>query len=77
MINEKRVKEIINPIIKYCLNCALLHLFIIVVFKLTKFITTFICIKKAERRIEKENEDYIAFIFNTIEQIKNQNHQIQ
>lgn len=62
-----------NPIVKYCLYCALIPLFIIVVFRLIKFIR----IKKIERQIEKENEEYITFIFNTIEQIKNQNHQIQ
>ena len=65
-----------NPIVKYCLYCALIPLFIIVVFRLTTLITTFICIKKTERRIDKENEEYVAFIFNAIEQIRNQNHHI-
>lgn len=47
-----------NPIIKYCLIYTLLIIFIIVVFRLVMFIASFICVRKTEKQIEKENEEF-------------------
>ena len=47
-----------NPIIKYCLIYTLLIIFIIVVFRLVKFISSLVYTRKTEKQIEKENEEF-------------------
>lgn len=47
-----------NPIIKYCLIYTLLIIFIIVVFRLVKFISSLVYARKTEKQIEKENEEF-------------------
>lgn len=47
-----------NPIIKYCLIYTLIIIFIIAIFRLIKFISSFFIPEKTEKQIEKENEEF-------------------
>lgn len=59
-----------NPIIKYCLIYTLVIIFIIAIFRLIKFISSFVYTRKTEKQIEKENEEFKQKL-NTI--VKNSN----
>ena len=47
-----------NPIIKYCLIYTLVIIIIIAIFRLIKFISSFVYVRKTEKQIEKENEEF-------------------